>query len=65
MNKAFKNFTLANISMMLANEKQRKEFKDIKYKKSNFYKHYQLCRTCELDCPLAKPDPINIVNTEE
>ena len=65
INNAFKNFTLSNINMMLANEEQRKEFKNIKYTKSNFYKHYQLYRTCELDCPLAKPAPINVVNMEK
>ena len=56
MNKSSKDFSLASLMMMFAGEEQRKEFKYIKYEKSNFYKHYKLCVSCEIDCPLAKKD---------
>jgi len=65
MNKSYKDFSLAVFTMMLANEKQKKEFDYIKHEESNIYKHYNLCMSCELNCPLAKQDFICFETEEE
>jgi len=59
MNRSHKDSAFATFSMLFANEEQKREFSYINYKESRFYKHYELCMSCDIDCPLAKQDFIN------
>ena len=57
-----KELALGMLVLSLASDEKKKEYRYLKYKESDFMKRYTLCMKCELKCPLAQQDFINLMH---